>query len=292
MGDFKQNLKNQRERFVNVFNDTLNYIKENIYLNNKTEEAKRHNKFYNYSYRPETALKKGVSFFNNVFVTKHKTLEAAIELRKAYPNSKIAVLNFASATTPGGGVTKGSSAQEESICRCSTLYPCLNCKESWDKFYTPHRNEGSVLHNDDILYTPSIIICKSDDGNYTRLPEKNFVEVDVITCAAPNLRENPSNQYNSYNTQTEQVTLFDDELYKIHLSRAKAILDSAVENGVEVIVLGAFGCGAFKNNPYVVARAYREVLKDYAGKFKEIEFAIYCKGYETENFDAFNSQFN
>lgn len=65
-------------------------------------------------------------------VTKSKTFEAAMRLRKERPDAKIAVLNFASATNPGGGVKSGSSAQEESLCRCSTLYPTLNQRKLWD----------------------------------------------------------------------------------------------------------------------------------------------------------------
>lgn len=291
MGNFKQNLENQRERFVKVFNDTLDYIKENSKLSRSVEDSRIHSTYYlNQTLGSEPSKKEKV-YFNNVFVTKNKTFEAAIKLHKEYPSHEIAVLNFASATTPGGGVTKGSSAQEESLCRCSTLYHCLNWKKSWDLFYNPHRTELSPLHNNDIIYNHYVTICKSDDGNYTRLPEKDFVTVDVITCAAPNLREKPSNQYNSYGKEMEAISISDDELYKIHLDRARCILNAAVLEGAEILVLGAFGCGAFKNNPYIVAKAYKEALKDYINKFVEIEFAIYCKSYEDENYKAFKEVF-
>ena len=60
-----------------------------------------------------------------IIVSKKRSYEAAA----GYPGERVCVHNFASATNPGGGVTKGSSAQEECLCRCSTLYFCLNTKD-------------------------------------------------------------------------------------------------------------------------------------------------------------------
>ncbi len=59
-----------------------------------------------------------------IVVSGKRSLEAAEVYAKQ--GKKVCVLNFASATNPGGGVVNGSSAQEECICRCTTLYPCLN----------------------------------------------------------------------------------------------------------------------------------------------------------------------
>ena len=290
MGDFKTNLNNQRERFKKVFEDTLDFIASNELLESFTENTKKN-----------TYIRLGVScndnpapaghiYFNNVFVTKSKTLEAALRLHKENPSNKIAILNFASATNPGGGVTKGSSAQEESICRCTNLYPRLTTRECMLQFYFRHRDQKNPLHNDDIIYTPGIIICKSDDGQFRRFNNDEFVTVDVITCAAPNLRDNPSNDFNHEGTNSA-VNISDEDLYKLHLKRARTILDVAVSQGVEILVLGAFGCGAFRNDPKIVAKAYRDALKTYWHYFKEIEFAIFCKGYETENYDAFAELF-
>ncbi len=72
------------------------------------------------------------------------------------------MLNFASATNPGGGVVKGSSAQEECLCRCSVLYPCLDTRKMWAKFCDPHRQAGDPLYNDDCIYTPRVRVIKSD----------------------------------------------------------------------------------------------------------------------------------
>lgn len=281
----------RREEMVRVFNDTLLYIEENATLGASLAKSREGTVFYTDMKADTTPSKKGDVYLNNVFVTGNRTFEAAIELSRVYPKHRIAVLNFASAANPGGGVRNGSSAQEESLCRCSTLYPCLDTDRAWKEFYSPHRKNPSPLHNNDIIYTPSVTICKSDDGRFTRLPEDDFVDVDVITCAAPNLRERPSNQYNNYGMDLDAANISDETLYGIHLERARCILNVAKEHGAKVLVLGAFGCGAFRNDPHVVARAYREALKDYAGDFVEIEFAIYCRSYEDENYKAFDDVF-
>lgn len=56
---------------------------------------------------------------------------------------------------------------------------------------------------------------------------------------------------------------------------------------MNILVLGAFGCGAFMNDPNIVAKAYSTALEDYLFCFDQIEFAIYCRPWETENYDAF-----
>lgn len=212
-----------------------------------------------------------------VRVSRLRTFEAAAQ----YRGQRVCVLNFASATNPGGGVTHGSSAQEECLCRCSTLYNCLNTRDLWKVFYTPHRQSGNPLHNDDIIYTPDVVVLKDDDYHLLDAP----FAVDVITCAAPNLRERPSNSFNPGDGASVRVT--PAELQTIHERRARRILTIAAQQGVEVLILGAFGCGAFMNDPTVVARAYKKVLQDFLQHFRIIEFAIYCRPGDDANFQAF-----
>ena len=215
-------------------------------------------------------------------VSKKRTLEAAA----AYKNMRVAVHNFASATNPGGGVTKGSTAQEECLCRCSALYEMLNTKEMWDGFYNPHRAASDPVHNDDIIYTPGVVVFKTDTSAPVTMPESEWYEVDVITCAAPNLRDNPSNPYNQ-NDGMRKVKISDNELLEIHEKRLRRILDVAAYNDEEVVVLGAFGCGAFQNKPEVVARAAANVIGDYLNAFRIIEFAVYCSPRDLRKYDVF-----
>ena len=181
-----------------------------------------------------------------VTVTNHRTFEAAGLIHERYPDKRIGVLNFASATNPGGGVVWGSSAQEESLCRCSTLYPALNQKNLLVNYYDFHRSRQDSLYTDRCIYTPDVKVIKSDTDYPERLDSTKFFNVDVITCAAPNLRH--------------ADPISDAELERLHLKRGRRILDVAVENKIDCLVLGAFGCGAFRNNPQIVARVYAKLM--------------------------------
>jgi uncharacterized protein (TIGR02452 family) len=216
-------------------------------------------------------------------VSSKRTLEAA----SAYARTmRTCVLNFASASNPGGGVVNGSSAQEEALCRCSTLYFNLNTNEMWSGFYFPHRAARDPIHNDDAIYTPRVTVFKGDTAFPTTLPESEWYEVDVISCAAPNLREHPSNPMNSGDGD-RRIELSADELRAIHERRLTRILDIAAANGEEAVILGAFGCGAFRNDPNVVSTAAAAVVPHYRTRFKVIEFAVFCRPGDTRNYDAF-----
>jgi uncharacterized protein (TIGR02452 family) len=152
----------------------------------------------------------------------------------------------------------------------------------WDLFYAPHRKARNPLHNDDIIYTKDVFVFKDDD--YQPLPQP--FTVDVITCAAPTLREQSSNRYNpSDGDKAPDIT--PEDLLALHEKRGRQILSAAAANGAQVIILGAFGCGAFRNDPAVVAQAYANILPDYLHYFRTIEFAVYCRPLSPQNFDAF-----
>ncbi len=217
-----------------------------------------------------------------IVVSKKRSYEAAT----GYKNKKVCVHNFASATNPGGGVTKGSSAQEECLCRCSTLYFNLNVADMWNGFYTPHRNAQDPIHNDDCIYTPEEVVFKSDTAMPKLLPEEEWYKVDVITCAAPNLRLKPGNAMN-VGDGAKAAKIGDKALLELHEKRLSRILDIAAAAGDEVVILGAFGCGAFENNPEVVARAAKNVIAKYKKHFETIEFAVYCSPRDERNYEIF-----
>lgn len=274
----------KREQLIEVFNDTQSFMRENAVLAAAVEKSKAAAKLYGAEDYPElTKMKKA----GTVAVTKSRTFEAAMRLHAAHPGAKVAVLNFASATKPGGGVKTGATAQEEALCRVSTLYPTLDQRRFWDQYYTPNRAANDPLHTDVCIYSPSVVICKTDESFPKRLPESEFVTVDVVTCAAPNLRQAPGNYHNP--DADHAVNITKQALYDLHLQRAKHILHVAAANGVDCLVLGAFGCGAFENDPNVVARAYATAIEVYRPRFEVIEFAIYCRDWETENYNAFKA---
>lgn len=280
-------MSERRQELINIFHDTQKFYTENPTLAAAVAYSCKNTILYgpdDYPALPAAEEKDG-----RIQVVKSKTFETAVHLHKAYPDKKIAVLNFASATRPGGGVKNGSSAQEESLCRCSTLFPTLDQKRLWEKYYDVNRQARDNRHSDACIYSPGVVICRTDESFPKRLEEKDFVTVDVISCAAPNLRNEPSNWNNPETGKPIKMDAL--ELCDLHVKRAEHILHVAAANSVDILILGAFGCGAFQNDPDTVAKAYRAALKPFRSKFHGIVFAIYCRGYETENFTAFEREF-
>ena len=220
-----------------------------------------------------------------VIVSGKRSLEAAEHYAKQ--GKKVCVLNFAAATNPGGGVVNGSSAQEECICRCTTLYPCLNADQMWNVFYEPHRKVVNPLYNNDCIYTPNVCVFKSD----TKFPEpilkEDWWSVNILTCAAPNLREHPSNRMNPH-AGNLAAKITQSELERLLTERIRRVFEVAVANQNEVLILGAFGCGAFRNPPEIVAKVFNKVMQDYLYYFDSIEYAVYHTEREMANYEAFS----
>ena len=187
----------------------------------------------------------------------------SFEAAKEYTGRKVAVLNYANNHSIGGAPFS-AGAQEESLCRCSTLLPCLQAMK--DSFYQKHRNQYAArqmdyLGNDDLIYTPDVIVFKTDERTepvYPQIMEReSWYKVNVITCAAP---------------QMMGIATLPENYEDVIRSRIKKILDVAAKEGNEVIILGAWGCGAFKNPVEIVARIFVESVKNY--NFDIVEFAL------------------
>ena len=183
----------------------------------------------------------------NVSIVKSTTVD---HIKDIDINNKIAVLNFASYKNPGGKFLEGSMAQEESLCHHSTLYPVLERCNKFYEFNRAHLNNS--LYNHRVLYTPHIIF----DGRCM---------VDVLTCAFPNMIP-----YVKYNKPIN-MDYYNDLLS----NRVDSIFHTAYLNRVDTLILGAIGCGVFKNSPSVVANIFINRIKDvWIHKFSEITFAI------------------
>lgn len=195
----------------------------------------------------------------NYLVTGNRCFEAA----RQHLGTKTAVLNFANNHSVGGA-PYSAGAQEESLCRCSTLLPCLQAMRV--PFYIKHtmlhsRGKLNFMGNDDLIYTPDVVVFKSDKRTMPIHPQmmdkKEWYKVDVITSAAPELykaKELPANY-------EEAIT-----------SRIKKILDVAAKENIETLILGAWGCGAYENPIEVIAKVFVKLLKHY--NFKTVEFAL------------------
>ena len=217
-----------------------------------------------------------------VEVSRKKSFEAAADLHREYPGSRVAVLNFANPIKPGGAVKEGFEGQEESLCRCSTLYRILSDEEICGGYYQYNKSLGSYAASDSLIYTKDVVVFRKDGAAAEIIGKEAWVKVDVITAAAPYTGE-------AENGLCSPDTLLDaDGLYEVHVRRAKRMLAVAASKGAEILVLGAFGCGAFKNDPNIVAKAFKTALSEFPEVFRKVEFAIYCsRGTESENYRAF-----
>lgn len=280
-----------REDLIKIFENTVWMCETNHKLKDKIKNSMACNKVISeknadailQNLTHECGTGKGAE----IIVSKKRSFEAA----SAYRGKHISVLNFASATNPGGGVTKGASAQEECLCRISTLYKCISASEITEAFHKKHRyalktGEMDSLYNDDCIQTCDVTIFKSDSKNPILLPEKEWFDVDVISCAAPNLR--CMSQHNKH--WKKNVT--DQDLLDIYKKRINRVLDIAWYAKSEVVILGAFGCGAFANPPELVAYAMNAAINEHKYDFETIELAIYCSPRDTSNYEVFAKEFS
>ena len=274
-----------REERIAIFEDTMEWIQKDPVLSASVMEAKKRTEVFdehNYPafHRPTREEK--------ITVTRHRSFEAAMKLHKENPIARIAVMNFASAIHPGGGVQSGSGAQEECLCRCSTLYPLLDRESLRKSFYQRHYNLHSSKATDTLIYTEGVVVCKTDTGYPERMPPEDWFMVDVMTVAAPDLRR----KSNPYAELLDNGAVMNDaELFGYHVRRAIHMLTVAASKGADILVLGAFGCGAFQNNPEVVAKAYQTALLLFPKVFQKVEFAVFCKPEDPTNYDAFQRTF-
>lgn len=256
---------------IKIFNDTLKQCLKNSKLAESVWKSTDNTVLYKADDYPE--IKRKSDNLCRIEVTRERTVESAKNLHNIYPDSRIGILNFASATNAGGGVVLGATAQEECICRCTTLYPCLTTKELRKGYYNPHRTGLNFCYTDACIYTPDIIVMKSDTVYPENIPESEWFFIDVLTCAAPNL---------------SMAWIPKSKLYEIHKKRGSHILSIAAANGIDILVLGAFGCGAFRNNPDIVSQVYIDILPDFMGYFSEIHFAVYSSSSNSRNFKVFS----
>ncbi|MFJ8630341.1 TIGR02452 family protein [Streptomyces sp. NPDC093568] len=187
-------------------------------------------------------------------VTGESSLEAARRL-----GGGTAVLNFASARNPGGGYLNGAQAQEEALCRASALYTCLiRARE----FYDHHRAHRDPFYTDRVIHSPGVPVFRNDRGDLLDEP----YTAGFLTAAAPNAGV-------VRRTAPDRTP----ELPAALAIRAERVLETAAAHGYRRLVLGAWGCGVFQNDPAQVAGAFRGLLGPggrFAGAFEHVAFGI------------------
>ncbi|MFE2478967.1 TIGR02452 family protein [Streptomyces sp. NPDC059389] len=196
-----------------------------------------------------------------VEVTGESSTVAARRLAGAGPGpvggASVAVLNFASARNPGGGYVRGAKAQEEALCRASALYATLL---EAPEYYEVHRAGRSTFYTDRVIHSPGVPVFRDDRGELLDTPFR----AGFLTSPAPNAgtirRQEP-----------ERVA----EIPAALARRAERVLETAALHGYPRLVLGAWGCGVFRNDPAQVAEAFRALLAGrFAGVFERVAFGV------------------
>ncbi len=190
--------------------------------------------------------------------TAETTLQAAERLLVQEQRQHVMALNFASARNPGGGFLGGSQAQEESLARSSSLYPSI---VQMEEMYQHNRREKSCMYSDYMIYSPDVTVFRNDDGSLREQP----YAVSMLTAPAVNagiVRER----------EPERA----DEIEFVMKQRIRYLLSVAAAHGQQTLVLGAFGCGVFRNDPAQVASWFHDILQleHYAWLFDHIVFAV------------------
>ncbi|WP_133915643.1 TIGR02452 family protein [Streptomyces sp. NBC_00582] len=187
------------------------------------------------------------------------TGESSTQAARRLAGAPVAVLNFASARNPGGGYLNGAQAQEEALCRASALYTCLlEARE----FYEHHRAHRDPFYTDRVIHSPAVPVFRDDRG---RLLDEPYT-AGFLTSAAPNagvvLRTAPERA---------------PELPGALAVRAERVLETAAAHGYRRLVLGAWGCGVFRNDPAQVAGAFRTLLGPggrFGQRFERVVFGV------------------
>ena len=182
-------------------------------------------------------------------------------------------LNFASAKNPGGGFLGGSQAQEEALARASGLYQSLIGKM---EYYETNRAYRSTLYTNHLIYSPGVPVFRDDNDQFLEQP----YYVSIITSPAVNtgaLRRNSPDQMDQVKPKMEE--------------RIRSVLAVAKEHGHRTLVLGAWGCGVFGNNPKDIASWFAEALYEdvrFKNAFDTVWFAVLDRTKDNYIFNAFD----
>lgn len=251
--------------------DTLDILAKKYYINehnetidieNELEVSKKGTILYSpeqLSEMTEAAMPE--THFETHFETwKCSSLKAILQLAEEEDQEKLMCLNFASAKNPSGGFINGAEAQEESLARTSGLHESL--LQAWD-YYTIHRAMESCFYTDNMIYSPKVPVFRKDKGELLTKPVLcNFITSPAVNAGVVKKQE------------PERA----GEILDAMDVRTDKMLSLALHQGNEVLILGAWGCGVFKNDPQEIAGLFKKYLQGkYKNKFKRVVFAVLTK---------------
>jgi uncharacterized protein (TIGR02452 family) len=208
----------------------------------------------------------------SIEVTSETTGEAARRLVVTERAPRVVALNFASARNPGGGFLGSAKAQEEDLARCSSLYLCQLTQPA---YYAANRADPSVLYTDHLIYSPDVPFFRDERLDLLPAPFR----VSIITSPAPNAGQAHSRGEGARVRETLE-------------RRAAHVLGVAAHHRHETLVLGAWGCGVFRNDPREVADVFGRLLAtSFAFAFARVVFAIYDRSQSRGTLRAFEERF-
>jgi uncharacterized protein (TIGR02452 family) len=204
-----------------------------------------------YPLEEPVALPKTRSFPTQITVENDTTL--AVAHRLVGMGHTPAALNFASATSPGGGFLSGSRAQEEYLARSTALYACLE----GNPMYEYHRSRRDPLYSNYAIYSPAVPVFRADDGTLLETPYC----VGIVTSPAVNARRLDLHRQG--------------EIAPAMWQRILKILSIGALHGHDAFVLGAWGCGAFQNDAGIIANLFKKAFSnEVCGVYARVVFAI------------------
>jgi uncharacterized protein (TIGR02452 family) len=247
-----------------------NNLGETVLIKDETDFAIKNSQLFRVEDFPDKFVLTKIEGETLFEVTDETTLEAAKRICKKDANSDPFVLNFASAMSPGGGFLSGSQAQEESLARSSSLYSCLKANF---EFYEFNRRYPNIFYSDLMIYSPKVPVFRNDDGSLTAKPYL----VTFLTSPAVDVR-----------FVKEKDASKIDLIEEVTKERARKFLWIANQNRHKTLILGAWGCGVFQNDPQMIARIFDELLKgEFANCFERVIMAIYDKTPTRKVYQAF-----
>jgi uncharacterized protein (TIGR02452 family) len=202
-------------------------------------------------------------------VTEETTLSACRRLVAAGHDA--VALNFASAKNPGGGFLNGAQAQEESLARSSGLYASIRTSP----MYAYHRARSDALYSDYAIYSPGVPVFRDDDGALLAEPYRCAMITSPAVNAGVVLQRDPDRG---------------PAIAVAMRQRVIRVLAIGRHHGHHAIVLGAWGCGVFRNDPCQVAGLFREALGGpFWGAYRRVTFAVHSR--HRRFIDAFFGEF-
>jgi uncharacterized protein (TIGR02452 family) len=196
----------------------------------------------------------------------------AVSRGLAEEGHRVAALNFASAKNPGGGFLTGAQAQEESLARASGLYAML----LGDPMYDHHRSRKDPMYTTWVIYSPDVPVFRLDEGKLLDEPYFcSFLTSPAVNFGALRQRDHRG-----------------DEIRRVMQERIERVLGVAALHGHEVLVLGAWGCGVFKNDPEQIAELFQIALAGrFRGAFTHVVFAVLDSSGEKRSLGPFEQVF-